>query len=141
MNEKQAEIIFAKYNPADAVTRCPNGRAPVRKSLDIYAKAAVNLYGVISKSELAEIFNSQNAVQTTADEIYFLLLPLVLKHKWYCFYKDYIVHYWAIDNFDYAEFWLREQGDKPRFIPDKGEFLKFENQYYEDLRKMPIGKS
>ena len=133
MTEKQAQKIFDKYNPASAVTRCPNGRASVRKLLDIYAMAAVNLYGVISKTELADIFNRQNAEKTTDDEIFFLLLPVVLKtkSKWYCFYKDYIVHHWAIDDFDYADCWLSEQGDKPRFIPDKNEFLKYENQYYE----------
>ncbi|MEN6637162.1 MAG: SEC-C metal-binding domain-containing protein [Clostridiaceae bacterium] len=131
MTESKAQKIFEKYNPADAVTRCPNGRAPVRKSLDVYARAAVNLYGVISKKEFAEIFNRQNVEQTTSNEIVTLLLPLVLKHKWYCFYKEYIVHYWAIDDFEYADSWLREQGDKPRFIPEKNELLKFESQYYE----------
>lgn len=133
MTEKQAQKTFDKYNPANAVTRCPNGRTSIRKMLDIYAQAAVNLYGIISKAELADIFNRQNTEQTTADEIFTLLLPIVLKtkNKWYCFYKDYIVHYWAIDDFDYADYWLNEQGDKPRFIPDRSEFLKFENQYYE----------
>ncbi len=135
MTESKAQKIFEKYNPADAVTRCPNGRAPVRKSLDVYARAAVNLYGVISKKEFAEIFNRQNVEQTTSNEIVTLLLPLVLKHKWYCFYKEYIVHCWAIDDFEYADSWLREQEDKPRFIPEKNDFLKFENQYYESEKQ------
>jgi len=131
MTEVQAQRVFEKYNPAGAVTRCPNGRAPVREMLDTYARAAVNLYGIISKAEFAEIFNSQNTKQTSADEVFTLLLPLVLKNKWYCFYKGYIVHYWAIDDFDDADYWIQAQGDKPRFIPEKDEFLKFENQYYE----------
>ncbi len=131
MTKRQAQKIYEKYNSTSAVTRCPNGRAFVRKLLDTYARAAVNLYGIISKAELAEIFNSQNVGQTNADEVFALLLPLVLKNKWYCFYKDYMVHYWAIENFDYADSWLREQGNRPRFIPEKVEFLKFENQYYE----------
>ena len=131
MTERQAQIIFQKNNPAIAVTRCPNGRAPVRALLDTYARAAVNLYGVISIAELSETFNNQNAEQTNPEGIFTLLLPLVLKKKWYCFYKGYIVHYWAMDDFDYAESWLREQGDKPRFVPARDEFLKFENQYYE----------
>lgn len=131
MTERQTQKIFDKYNPTSAVTRCPNGRASVRKLLDTYTRAAVNLYGVISKAELVEIFNIQNSEQTNADEVFDLILPLVLKKKWYCFYKDYIVHYWAMEDFDYAEYWLQEQGDKPRFIPPKEEFLKFENQYHE----------
>ncbi len=131
MTDKQAKKTFDRYNPESAVVRCPNGRSQVRKSLDIYAKAAVNLYGIISRDELAELFNRQNAEQTTADEIFILLLPLVLKNKWYCFYKNHIVHYWLCDDFDDADYFLREQGDKPRYIPDREEFLKFENIYYE----------
>ena len=131
MTESKAQEIFERYNPADAVIRCPNGRAAVRNLLDLYAKATVNLYGVISKKEFAEIFNRQNAEQITPDEIVTLLLPLVLKHKWYCFYKEYIVHYWAIEDFAFADSLILEQGDKPRFIPEKDELLKYENQYYE----------
>ncbi len=131
MTEAKALKIFKKYNPEDAVKRCPNGRAIVRKQLDIYARAAVNLYGVIPIAEFVEIFNSQNSAQTDTDETVMLLLPLILKSKWYCFYKGYIVHYWAIDNFDRADYWILEQGDKPRYIPEKDEFLEYEYQYYE----------
>lgn len=133
MTEAQAQRIFEKYNPSSAITRCPNGRAPVRKLLDDYAKAAVNLYGIISLDEFAVIFNDQNSEHTNADEIFTLLLPIVLKSKnpWYCFYKGYIVHYWAICDFDYAEYLMKVQADKPRFIPPIDEFVKFENEYYE----------
>ena len=131
MNKKKAQKIFAQYNPTDAVIRCPRGRSQVRKLLDSYAKAAANLYGVISKKEFVEIFNSQNVVQTTTDEVFTLLLPLVLKDTWYCFYKDYIVHCWAVDDFDFADCLRYEQGDKPRYIPEKAEFLNFENPAYE----------
>ena len=134
MTEKQAKKLLEKYNPADKVSRCPNGYADIRKLLDIYARAAVNLYGVISQKELTEIFNAQNSglVDVSADEVFNLLLPLVVKSKdpWYCFYKDTIVHYWAIDDFTHADDWLAEQGDKPRFIPEKDEFVAFENQYH-----------
>ena len=132
MTKKQGQKIFEKYNPAEAVTRCPKGRTSVRKTLDLYAKAAVNLYGLIPKAELAEIFNSQNSEQTDPDELFILLLPLVLKKKrWYCFYKDCIVHYGAMENFDYADYLLFRQGDKPRFIPEREEFFKFKDPFYE----------
>ena len=134
MTAKQAQKIFEKYNPVDKVSRCPNGYAEIRRLLNIYAKASVNLYGIIAKKELAEIFSKQNRnlIDISADEVFSLLLPLVVKSKdpWYCFYKEYIVHYWAMDDFSYADNWLFEQGDKPRFIPAKDEFLKFENQYH-----------
>jgi len=132
MDQKQAKDIFDKYNPADGVVRCPNGRAHVRKLLDVYAKAAVNLYGVISKEELARLFNRQSGQKTSADEIYLLLLPLVLKSKWYGFYKDYIVHYWVLEDFGLADYLLTAQSDKPRYVPEKDEFLKFADEYYEN---------
>ena len=71
-NSKESKI-FAKYNSRTDVVRCPNGRANIRKALNLYAKAAVNLYGVISKEEFVEIFNSLSGEQTTIDEIYILL--------------------------------------------------------------------
>jgi hypothetical protein len=135
MTKNKAQKMFEKYNPVDAITRCPNGRSPVRLLLDHYAKAAMNLYGVISKREFVTIFNRQNTEKTTPEEIVTLLLPLVLKQKRYCFYKNYIVHYWAIDDFEYADSWISAQGDKPRFIPEKDELLKFENDYYESEKQ------
>jgi len=45
MTKKRAKQIIEKYNPADEVIRCPNGRAHVKKLLDTYARAAVNTVG------------------------------------------------------------------------------------------------
>jgi len=132
MSEAKAKETFEKYNRKSDVVRCPNGRAGIRKLLDSYAKAAVNLYGIISRKEFVEIFNSQNADKTIDEEVYVLLLPLVLKNTWYCFYKEYIVHYWAIRDFSQADYLLGHQPNKPRYIPEKDEFLKYENEEYED---------
>ncbi len=128
-NEKNT---FELYNRKSDVVRCPNGRAIVRKALDSYAQAAVNLYGIISREDFVDIFNKQNVDQTTEEEIYILLLPLVLKENWYCFYKEYIVHYCFFEDFDQADYLLKLQADKPRYIPEKDEFLKYVNEYYED---------
>ena len=138
MTKIQARKIFEKYNPINSVIRCPNGRAPVRKMLDIYAKAAVNLYGIIPINDFTKIFNSQNSMQTNSDEIFTLLLPDIIKRNrtpeggMYCFYRNCIVHGWAMNSFDAADFWLREQKNKPRYIPDKNEFIKYENIFYQD---------
>lgn len=132
MARDMAKDIFKKYNNEMDVVRCPNGRAVVRKDLDTCVKAAVNLYGVISRKELVEIFNAQNSYKTTEDEIYILLLPLVLKNGWYGFYKDYIVHYWFFNDFEEVDYLLENQKGKPRYIPDKDEFLKYMNERYVD---------
>ena len=104
----------------------------MRKPLDTYAQAAVNLYGIIRLDEFVGIFNSQNTDQTTPDEVYALLLPNVLKSGWYGFYKDYIVHYEVLFDFDWVNYLEEEQSGKPRYIPPKERFLLFERESYTD---------
>lgn len=132
MDDKKAKKIFEQYNRASDVVRCPSGRARVRKILDSYARAAVNLYGVISRDEFVTIFNKQNSDQTSKQEIYILLLPLVLKEGWYCFYKEFIVHYAFFEDFDQVEYLLQDQTGKPRYVPEKDEFLKYIAEDYVD---------
>jgi len=132
MIKNQAMKIFEKYNPIDRVVRCPNGRAKMRKPLDLYAKAAVNLYGIIRQEEFVEIFNAQNKEQTTAEEVFTILLPNVQKSKWYGFYKDYIVHYAILSDFDWVDGLEKQQVGKPRYIPPKEIFLQYEWEDHED---------
>jgi len=136
MTEAQARKTFEKHNPAGDIKRCPNGKAKLRDLLHVYAQAAANLYGIISLGEFVEIFNAQNKEQTTADEVYALLLPGVVKagwnSTWYGFYGDSIVHYNSIRNFDLADDLEQEQTGKPRFVPPKEQFLEFEWEDYTD---------
>ncbi|MBK5247473.1 MAG: hypothetical protein JJE49_09445, partial [Peptostreptococcaceae bacterium] len=132
MTKGKAKKIFEQYNRTADVVRCPNGRAIVRKPLDSFAMAAVNLYGIISRDDFVDIFNKQNVDRTDNEEIYILLLPLVLKDGWYGFYKEYIVHYSFFENFDQADYLLKYQADKPRYIPEKNDFLKYTNEDYLD---------
>ena len=132
MTKEKAKKIFDRYNNPLDVVRCPRGRSPVRKELDTYARAAVNLYGIISRDELVSIFNRQNEDQTNKEEVYVLLLPLVLKEGFYGFYKDYLVHYYFLNDFDQAEYLLSHQENKPRYIPPKNEFIKYVSEYYRD---------
>ena len=132
MSEENAKKIFEQYNRTSDIVRCPNGRAVTRKLLDSYARAAVNLYGIISREDFVDIFNKQNIDRTTDEEIYILLLPLVLKDGWYGFYKEFIVHYWFFDDFNQADYLLEHQADKPRYIPEKNEFLKYVIEDYAD---------
>ena len=133
MNARENKKIFNKYNPVKEIKRCPNGKAILRKQLDEYAKAAVNLYGVILLSEFVDIFNEQNVEQTTIEEVKLLLLPLVIKKEFYCFYAEYLVHHFCIDDFSYADYLIQQQKDKPRYLPSKQEFIKFADYTYRVL--------
>jgi len=132
MTEKQAKRIFKKFNNASDVIRCPNGKANTKKLLHSYARAAVNLYGIISCNELLDIFNEQNNEHIEYKDIYTFLLPLVLKEGWYCFYKHYIVHYSFFTDFEQADYLLEIQSEKPRYIPDRSTFLQYADEYYTD---------
>ncbi|MDR1677755.1 MAG: SEC-C domain-containing protein [Deltaproteobacteria bacterium] len=129
----KATKIFEKYNPVSQVVNCPKELSKLVSELNTYAKAAVNLYGVILIEELANIFNSQNSYQTKSDEIFVFLLPMVFTDSpSYCFYKDYIVNYSFIDDFSIVKSIINLQKDKPRYLPEKRLFLKFADQQYED---------
>jgi len=132
MFKSRAEKIFEKYNPAKDVLRCPDGRAKMRKPLDTYAQAAVKLYGIIARDDFVAIFNAQNEEQTTADEVYTILLPNVLESRMYGFYKDYIVHHAILQDFGWVDHLEQVQAHKPRYVPPKERFLEFEWEEHED---------
>ena len=50
----------------------------------------------------------------------------------YCFYKNNLVNYALTDDFDMADYVIKEQKEKPRFIPEKNQFLEYVDEYYED---------
>ncbi len=144
MEHEKNDEIFDQYNPASDVVRCPYGRSGVRKELDRYAFAALNLYGIISREELVEIFNAQNESQTTPEELYILLLPLIRKEKRYCFYKDHVIHEFFFNSPEATEELMARQKGKPRYLPEREEFLeytdarKLESEQYRELWKWTV---
>jgi len=132
MNKNDQKDIFKKYNNEADVTRCPKGRGAVKALLNLYAKAAVNLYGSIKLEHFVNIFNDYNEEQTTIDEVYRLLLPLVLKERYYCFYKNYLVSGVYIGDFGEADYLIGLQGTKPRYLPKREDILKYAKGEYDD---------
>lgn len=106
--------------------------------INYYARAAVNLYGVIRQEELASIFNSQNKEALTENEMFDALLKQIYFYSNYCFWEDYIVH----DEFEDGDFkevsmLLNEIGNKPRYIPVKEEFLRYaDDDYFEKTKEI-----
>jgi hypothetical protein len=122
--------IFDKYNPSNEIVRCPNGKSSLRKNLNLYAVSSVNLYGVIQKEELIKLYNEQNEEKANIDDLYILLLPLIIKNRKYVFYKDYLINKVFINDYKNVEKLIEIQSKKPRYIPDKEEFLKYNNEKY-----------
>ena len=137
MANKHSKEIFELFNRVSDVKPCPQDRNEVCTLLDSYAQAAVNLYGVISRKEFLKIFNTQNQETITPIEMYNLLLPKVVdtKEPKYTFYKYFIVNRDMIANFDLADLVASQQKDKPRYIPNKEDFLKYMSYDYNDNNK------
>lgn len=96
-----------------------------------YAAAAVNLYGAILQDDFLDIFNWQNGKKLTEKE----LSPVLSRHIDYgCDYvlwKDFLVHNAFEDNkFRDVPDLLERVGDKPRYIPEKRELLKYADPDY-----------
>jgi len=103
-----------------------------------YAAAAIELYGVISQNDFVAIFDSQNSVHTNIDEVFRTLMRQIIVAKSdYCFWDEYIVcDEFEDDDFKGVEELLRQISDKPRYIPEKREFLKYADPcYYESTKE------
>lgn len=103
-----------------------------------YAQAAVNLYGAISQEELVEIFNSQNEQQTNIDLNFEIYMRHVYLNCNYCLWEEYVVHEDLEENdFESVKYLIRDTANKPRYIPDKEEFLLYADQnYYENTKQL-----
>lgn len=98
-----------------------------------YAMAAVNLYGVISQEDLIRIFNSQNGKSLTGDEMFPALIRHIALECGYVLWEEFLVNAAFGDNeFRDVPDLLNRVGDKPRYVPEKAEFLKYADPgYYE----------
>lgn len=102
--------------------------------LHCYATAVTQLYGVITQDDFVALFNSQNAKHTDIDESFQALIRQVtVERSSYCFWDEYLVSdEFEEDDFEGVKALLRQVGDKPRYIPEKRELLKYADlDYYE----------
>lgn len=104
--------------------------------LDAYAVAATNLYGVISQDDFVELFNSQNDRKTDIDEMFDVLIRFVSLDSGYCFWEDYLVNDEFEENdFEDVGFTAEAAARKPRYLPEREEFLKYSDWSY--IEKSP----
>lgn len=114
-----------------------NGFGKVKDRADLihnYAQAAVNLYGIITQDEFVEIFNLQNDEKTDIEEIFHVFLKHIYLNSDYCLWEEYIVHNeFEEDNFESAKNLEILCRDKPRYVPEKSEFLCYADYDYYDF--------
>jgi hypothetical protein len=98
-----------------------------------YIIALTNLYGILHKDKLIEIYNSQNDEKITMEDVepYFQNPPQILKDNFTEVYQDYFVKETIIVN-DRIDELMAEKANKPYYIPEQEELLKYvEDIYFE----------
>jgi hypothetical protein len=125
----------------------PRGKAAIprisgarKRLLSKYATAAGFLYGVISVSEFVEVFNHYEDEKTDAGEVGLALERLSRTDDVeYSFYENYILGPDFLPDFPEDLENMRtvrtEQKGKPRYLPDKDEFLRYIDPGYREPEK------
>lgn len=108
--------------------------------LHTYALAAVNLYGCIHVEAFLRLFNCQNTEGSSTEELFPVLIRHIASGAPYCFWKGYILSdAFKRNDFQEVPALLKAVGDKPRYIPEKEELLRYADwRYYEYTEQ--IGK-
>ena len=107
-----------------------------------YATAAGNLYGVIGVDELVEVFNRYEEAKTDAGELR-LGLSRLLKtdddELDFSLFEDMVTGADFLpeykDDRDKIRAVRREQAGKPRYLPDKAEFLRYADCVHYEPRE------
>lgn len=106
------------------------------KELDKYIIALVNLYGIVHRDKLVEIYNSQNKSKICSRDLdnYFSHVKRLLEDNFIGIYKNYFVDvsFIGCDNFDKM---LEKKADKPYYIPEKDELFKYADGIYFEKNK------
>ncbi|MFA7575309.1 MAG: hypothetical protein WCY14_07440, partial [Arcobacteraceae bacterium] len=98
-----------------------------------YIIALTNLYGIVHKDKVIEIYNNQNAEKISHEDIetYFQNPPQVLEDNFTEIYEDYFVKDSIIEN-DRIDELMAEKANKPYYIPEQEELLKYvEDTYFQ----------
>lgn len=95
-----------------------------------YIIALTNLYGIVSKAKVVEVYNLQNQSRITEQDL--LALPAgVLDKGFVSLYRDHFVNH-SILEFDEFDHMMAKKAGKPYYIPPKADLLKYvKNGYFE----------
>jgi len=101
-----------------------------------YIIALTNLYGMVHKDKIVEIYNSQNEDQVTSRDIEKILSnpPESLEEAFVLVHKDYFVAEAIIENDDF-DLMLRKKADKPYYVPEKDDLLRYVDDTYFEKSK------
>ncbi len=98
-----------------------------------YILALTNLYGQVSVDLVTEIYNDQNEEQLSVDDVEVYFDEDMSKDYVYA-YKDHFVHETIMQFKDFKSM-RKKKADKPYYIPDKEELLKYSDMLYYEKPK------
>jgi preprotein translocase subunit SecA len=101
-----------------------------------YIIALSNLYGMVHKNKVLAIYNSQNEEQVNLTDIEeFLIRPSEdLEDAFIYPHLNYFVHETILEN-DNFESMLKKKRDKPHYVSNKNEILKYVDEGYFEKNK------
>lgn len=101
-----------------------------------YIIALSNLYGMVHKDKVLEIYNSQNEDQITTKEVENHLSnpPEKLEDAFIYPHQEYFVHEASLGHGAF-ELMLKKKSDKPYYVPKKNELLKYIDEEYFEKNK------
>jgi hypothetical protein len=102
-----------------------------------YIIALSNLYGMVHKDKVVEIYNSQNEDQVSLVDVeeFISKPPKELEDVFIYPHQDYFVHETILEN-DEFDLMLRKKGNKPYYVPKKNELLKYvDGDYFEKTKQ------
>jgi len=102
-----------------------------------YIIALVNLYGLVHKDKILEIYNGQNENQVDISEVEQLLSNPPEEIEGASIYprKDYFVHEALTTQDDDFDLMLMKKAHKPHYVPAKREILKYVDEGYFEKSK------
>jgi hypothetical protein len=99
-----------------------------------YIIALTSLYGIVPIDKVVEIYNMQNEEQISFGDVESYYYEDLSKHYVYS-HKNHFVHE-TIMEFDDFKPMLRKKADKPYYVPNQEELLKYSDpNYYEKPKK------
>ena len=119
------------------VSRVPAKGEPMNKELIIdYAISLTHLYGLVHKDRVVQTYNLQNEEKIDGEAINNIMkeAPKELKKNFVEIHGDYFVTE-SILEWDNFEEQLDHRQDKPFYIPEKEELLKYRDETYFEVNK------
>ncbi|WP_156779691.1 hypothetical protein [Desulforamulus reducens] len=103
-----------------------------------YIQALTNLYGVVHKDKVQEIYNQQNDDKIDDKSMEYIIKEkkdYLINHRQITVHKDYFVYLSIMVAGSYFDEELRAKEGKPYYIPEKEELLKYKDVNYFEVNK------